>query len=487
MRLCKTNSFFACLLLFLVCSASCKEAEPSPEKPDGDTNNDYSQYPLKTAIHYKDGTNAVGDVIPFYHQGEYHVFYLQGDEWAHIVSADLVNWRVLPFALRKGQGVEAADGQGIWTGSVVHHEEKFYIFYTGKNTNDPKGEQKVMVAESEDLIHWTKLSERTFYADGEIYWNKTINGPIDAQQSYHHQSFRDPHVFYNQQDNNWWMVLHAVLADGSKPVMGVYTSPDLKTWNPRQPWVIYPSALSGDCPDVFFDHNQWYILSANYVYMRLDGLNTQIDPTAIPYDSGDLCVPKTMYDGKRRIAIGWITDYEGHTDAGAGGWGGIMSMPRELYLDATGRLMQRPIQEVVDFFPGKVDQFSGSMTADEYKAGLPEDFMLTAEIHPHDNPDFAELRICASGKDDLENYFLRLDFKTRNISYGSKYRSYSRSFPFVPGEPVKIQWFTEGSVTECFVNDAYCFTMRAYDKIGDGIVFKSNETTTLNSLTVFSQ
>ncbi|HBC31042.1 MAG TPA: hypothetical protein DC024_07345 [Clostridiales bacterium] len=476
------------LILILLLAACSDNANDQPEFPDESRlENDYSIYPLKTTVHYKDGTNAVGDVIPFYYQGEYHVFYLQGDEWAHIVSTDLVNWRVLPFALRKGTGNNSPDGQGIWTGSVVYHDSKFYIFYTGKNTNDTKGEQKVMVAESSDLINWTKIDDRTMYADGKIYWNKTINGAIDDKQSYHHQAFRDPLVFFNHKDNKWWMILHAVRADGSRPVMGLYTSLDMKNWIPREPWVVYPNSVSGDCPDVFYENNEWYILCANYVYMRIDNINTITDPFILPYDCGDLCVPKTMYDGKRRIAIGWITDYEGHQDSGAGGWGGIMSMPRELYTDRSGKLMQRPIEEVIGLFPNRISQISTSMNSGEYSTGLSKNFMLTAEIRPQGNPDWAELRVCASGKDDLENYYLKIDFKNKRIWYGSKYRSYDRTFPYMTGDTVKIQWFVEGTVAECFVNDAYCFTMRAYDKIGNGIVFKSNETTTLNNLTVFSQ
>ena len=49
---------------------------------------------------------AVGDVIPFYWKGEYHVFYLLNAtgnydiNWEHTVSTDLVHWKELEPALR---------------------------------------------------------------------------------------------------------------------------------------------------------------------------------------------------------------------------------------------------------------------------------------------------------------------------------------------------------------------------------------------------
>ncbi len=482
----KKNLVISFFLSISLITCNDTEREPDIDKKKI-LNNDYSTYPLVSTIHYRDGNNRVGDIIPFYYEGEYHVFYLQGDEWAHIVSTDLVNWRVLPFALRKGSLANAPDAQGIWTGSVIQHNSKFYLFYTGKNSNDLKGEQKVMFAESNDLINWKKNGENIIYADGEIYWNKNVNGSIDRKQLYHHQAFRDPHVFYNAKENKWWMVLHAVLADGSRPVMGIYTSPDLENWIPREPWIIYPNSLSGDCPDIFFENNQWYILSANYIYMRIDNFDKHRDPMVLPYDCGDLCVPKTMFDGKRRIAIGWITDYDGNTDYGAGGWGGIMSMPREIYADNEGKLMQRPLNEVVDLFSKQITPFQATMTSGKYERGLPENFMLTATIKPEGNPDFAELRVCSEGKGDVENYYLRIDFKNRRIYYGSKYRSYDRAFPYNNRDTIHIRWFIDGNVSECFVNDAYCFTMRTYNKVGNGIEFKSNGTTHLTDIILFTK
>ena len=107
-------------------------------------------------IHFRPGSERLGDVIPYFDKGVYHVFYLKGSGWGHIASEDLVHWRELPDALEAGKGPGAPDGQNCWTGSIVKEGGKYRLFYTGKNSDDPKGEQKVMRASSPDLVTWTK-------------------------------------------------------------------------------------------------------------------------------------------------------------------------------------------------------------------------------------------------------------------------------------------------------------------------------------------
>lgn len=138
------------------------------------------------------GRHEGGDAIPYYRDGVYHVFYLKGSDWAHIVSRELLHWTEMPDALARGADPQGPYGEAVWTGSVVEHDGMYPLFYTGKNINDPRGDQKVMQARSNDLVHWTKHPECTFYADGAVYWGKPENGPIDDRQIYHHQAFRDP-------------------------------------------------------------------------------------------------------------------------------------------------------------------------------------------------------------------------------------------------------------------------------------------------------
>lgn len=452
------------LFLGMVLLASCSNRQADVPAAYGDN----------ATLHYREGEIKAGDLIPFYWDGAYHVFYLQNNDWAHIVSDDLLSWRKLPDALVKGSDPLGPDSEGIWTGSLVEHDGTFYLFYTGKNYNDPLGDQKVMRATSSDLVNWTKDSTFIFYADGEIYWNKSVNGPIDDRHAYHHQAFRDPHVVWNEQADEWWMGFHGMLSDGSKPVVTLYTSKDLDHWTPQQPWVIYPASVSGDCPDIFQERGKWYIDLADYHYVQVDEPGA-VDPPVMQYDCGDLRVAKTMYDGQRRIIMGWVGDYAGNTDSGEYQWGGDMSMPREIYAGDDGRLYQRPVKEAVDFFRTPVVG-KRRLSPGEYVGGLPGDYMLHATLDAGaGSPKAMLLFRQEEGGTEQQSYRLTIDYATGEIAIGSPHREYKWACGFDGSKPVDVRLFVEGTIAECFVNDMYCFTMRVYDFKGQGVSFTSTD------------
>ena len=425
-------------------------------------------------LHFRPAGGSAADTIPFHHDGQYHVFYLRNNEWAHIVSRDLVHWSEQPNALKfDASDPEGPDAEACWTGSIVETDGLFHLFYTGKNMRDPAGDQKVMVATSGDLITWTKQPERTFYADGEIYWSKPVNGPID-QVAYHHQAFRDPAVFWNEKTGEWWMLLHAVLADGSAPAMGLYASKDLLTWTPRPPLLTYPMALSGDCPDIFEVGGDWYIINGNYEYTWAPELDGPWSQNFASYDSGDLRVAKTMSDGKRRLLVGWVGDYAGETDAGEPQWGGHLSMIRELYAPAPGVLGQRPAAEVVAAFANQVAAFPDGPPPAQ-ALSLPRDFMLQATIADA-SPD-ARAEIVFRRPDDAASggYHLRVDFATREVELGGQHKQFRRVCEFDAAQPLKVRLFAIGTIIECFVNERYAFTMRAYDYYGPQMTIRAEQ------------
>ena len=85
------------------------------------------------------------------------------------------------------------------------------------------------------------------------------------------------------------------------------------------------------------------------------------------------------------------------------------------------------------------------------------------------------LRICQSQEDKEDGYYIEINTDKKRIYYGSPYRRFERNFTFDSAGPISVRWFVDGTVSECFVNDAYCFTMRSYDKPGSGFSFTSND------------
>ena len=49
----------------------------------------------KAMLHFRPEGMKAGDVIPFFWKGSYHLFYLKGPDWGHIVSQDLLHWQEL--------------------------------------------------------------------------------------------------------------------------------------------------------------------------------------------------------------------------------------------------------------------------------------------------------------------------------------------------------------------------------------------------------
>jgi len=442
---------FAALALVLVSAVCAANADASPN-----------------ALHYRPETGVLGDTIPFYWDGTYHVYYLKGSGWGHIAGRNLVHWEQRPDALAKGSDRLSPDGENCWTGSIVEHGGIFHLFYTGKNSADPKGDQKVMHATSPDLDAWTKQPEDTFYADGIIYWSKPVNGAIDDKLIYHHQAFRDPEVSWNRHEGRWQLLLHAALADGSSPAIARYTSDDLVHWSPCKPLLVCPTTLSCDCPHLFETNGRWYLIAADRHYTWAAPPAEPFFTRMLPYDCGELFVPKTMFDGKQRILLGWIGDREGGRDSGQGRWGGVMCMPRDLYADAQGRLCQRPARQVLDAYGKTVLSLPEGPPLGR-EMDVPSDYLLHCRLKAVTPTETAQISFRANAATPSSGYRLKIGFTDKKITLGDPYRAYERFCDFDPGAPMDVKAFVEDTVIECFVNDAWCFTMRANDARGGSL------------------
>lgn len=432
-----------------------------------------------SSFHFRPEGGAVGDTIAFYWQGRHHVFYLCQGRWDHIVSTDLIHWQELPPALTPCSDPLGPD-PACWTGSVVEHDGLFYLFYTGQNRKDPTNDQKVMLATSKDLIHWEKQPEFTFYPDGKIYWNRMINGPTEVR--YHDQAFRDPDVFWNEQEKQWWMLLHAMALDEMRGCTALYSSPDLLSWTPRDP-LIKGSSL--DCPHAAPIQEHWFIIAGQSMYTSAKSPSgpyprDAADPLFQSFDGPNLAVPKSLFDGHRRLIWGWVRDLEGNCDSGKSKWGGALSMAREIYSSPDGtQLFQRPVAEITEAFtetvldisthPAPINPVGAWSYVDGKLCGsadgscrfkVPDDYMLqcTVRLDPA-----ATLKIGLRQQADGAGYPLVVNPAKQEVSITRAGIRYARSVALDLSRPVSIQAFVQGSIIEFFINDRYAFTLRCYD------------------------
>ena len=431
-------------------------------------------------LHIRPKSGNAGDAIAFYWQGQHHLFYLHDAKWEHLVSTNLTHWQELPPALTPCADPAGPDAH-CWTGSVVEHAGTFYLFYTGQNPKDPVNDQKVMLATSKDLIVWEKQPDRTFYPEGKIYWSKSINGPIPGM-GYHHQAFRDPDVFWHEGAKQWGMILHALTAEGHQPCIAFYTSPDLLHWTPRAPLVTYASAApSLDCPHAAPMQGRWFILAADTSYVSTAKPEGPYPQDMQLYDSGDLFVPKSLFDGKRRLIWGWIRDLEGNRDNGKPLWGGTLCLPREIYPGPAGQLYSRPAAEVTAAFTETAldlasapqpDSMIGTWKYQDGKLGcgpdggacrfnVPDDYLLqcTVQLDPA-----ATLTVrLRQQKQDVAGYPLVVSPKHQAASLSRAQNRFGRKVELAAAQPITIQAFVQGAIIECFINARFAFTCRAYD------------------------
>ena len=194
----------------------------------------------------------VGDTMPFVtDDGNLELYYLydtdnngQGYHPIYRYSTDdLVGYEDLGMALNFGPMSDPDPALG--TGSVLQDQDGLYhLFYTGHNDtgNGGKGKECVMHATSTDRETWTKQPEDTFFA------------PDD----YSHDDFRDPEVFWMEQDGCYWMLI-AARNNTQGGVVAKYTSKDLKNWTFEGPIYAPMAQYMLECPDLFCIGDTWYL------------------------------------------------------------------------------------------------------------------------------------------------------------------------------------------------------------------------------------
>jgi beta-fructofuranosidase len=175
----------------------------------------------------------------------YHLYFLKAprhighpDErhWnvsiGHAVSPDLADWTMVSDAITPSAG-PAFDDIGTWTGSVVRGPDgTWFMFYTGAGSQERALKQRIGLAASPDLHHWTRHPGSPVL-ESDPRWYEQLPDVLWPDEAW-----RDPWVFADPGGDGWHMLLTARASDGpadQRGVIGHARSRDLIQWQAQPP------------------------------------------------------------------------------------------------------------------------------------------------------------------------------------------------------------------------------------------------------------
>lgn len=336
---------------------SCKKDKDFPAyEPPAETK--FNIYPKPIADAATGSTTGwVGDVMPYYFNDQFEIFYLhdapdqvkQSSAGQHAIhrftSKNLLDFKDLGEAVRYGN-VNTQD-QLIGTGSVVKAGDTYYYYYTGFNGNTSwlqnsnpgwtagNTREAVMYATSKDLKTWVKKSSFI----------------LRASEDYSGSDFRDPYVFYNAEFSEYWMLVST--KKNGKGVILVYKTgnPASDNWTIRGPLDIGGDYLMFECPDIIKAGDKYYLFFSED-WSNTPGTHYRIaSSTAGPwqrpasgndmFDGHQFYAGRPVSNGAGFYTLGWAHRRASENDGGALTWGGNL-ISHEFTLGANGLAVKTP-------------------------------------------------------------------------------------------------------------------------------------------------
>ncbi len=355
-------------------------ADPAPDRPS------YTE-PYRPQFHFtpeRHWTNDPNGLV--FEGGEYHLFYQynpKGDVWGHMswghaVSRDLVHWRHLPVAIPEENGVMAFSGSAVvdhrnTSGFGRDGQAPLVAIYTGHHTDRPRQDQRL-----------------AYSTDRGRTWTRYAGNPVlDIGES----DFRDPKVFWHAPSARWVMAV----AWPKQRKVRFYASPDLQSWSHLSDFG--PAGATGgdwECPDLFPLERRWVLIvnlnpggpaggsGTQYFVGDFDGRRFVAEggvaraagvaappqpPLWLDYGP-DFYATVTWSDvpesDGRRLALGWMSNWQYAAVVPTSPWRGAMTVPRELVLRRTPeglRVAQQPVRELASLRRGAPRTFGGGTVA----------------------------------------------------------------------------------------------------------------------------
>ncbi len=439
-----------------------------------------------------------GDVIPFYNEDEkqFDHYYLKNwnpdapEEkiiygWHRITTKDNRSYVEVPTNIHGG------------TGSVIKVDDYYHMFYCTFDQNPPA--QWARHAVSKDLTHWDDIIEDKFGPDGVIYKMS---------------DWRDPFVFWNEEEEKWWMILAARenAPTERNGCVALCVSDDLSNWEYRKPlYAPRMNQAANECPDLFKMGEWYYLIYSNYTdgfctYYRMSrSLNGPwIRPEVDTFDSRAFYAAKTGYDGKDHYVYGWNPtrgengwEFDPGKDFGKDyktwNWGGSIVVHKILQHE-DGTLGVCPVDSVANAFAKWHNaelkpltgnwKINGNATVCESEDGfssaisskIPDLCCIKTKIKYSGNP--SRFGIALQIDDTFaQGYYLMFEPCYNRIQFRSGLRMYEQGgqmFPYAvemerplkleAGKEYELAVYVQGTLAVLYVNNDLAFGFRMYNE-----------------------
>ncbi len=451
-------------------------------------------------LFYKPNDGYVGDIMPYYMDGEYIFFYLKTKREGEIFSD--VTWHMVKTKDFMNYYDDKCLGIKGGTGSVLKIDDTYNVFYCDNSDFDTSEFKKQYACHAVTKDFDEIVEVNRFHSRGSIY--EAAN-------------FRDPHVFWNEEKQEYWMLLasRTLGKTNRKGCVGLYTSKDLESWEEKRP--LYAPRIdvgAHECPDLFKIGDWWYLTYSSYTgfYATVYRMSRSQDgPWEIPsqemIDTRCFYAGKTVSDGKSRYIVGWNptkeapyysewnpSPYDGN-DYNIYDWAGNIEV-HQLVQNDDGTLgvklpdiienvfnHNEPI--VVDniFNDWQIEKNNASILTDKFSAVLMNNMSETCLVKANItfNENVRRCGLILRGNQDIDKaYYITLNMQTNCIEFtshffqgeaGWQYMSHEvdlqRPYRFKEGITYEIKVVIDGSILIVYFNEEVALSARVYD-LSDG-------------------
>ncbi|CDR30224.1 Glycosyl hydrolase, family 32 [Acholeplasma oculi] len=338
---------------------------------------DYLQQ-AETSLHFNLYGENVGDVHPFYENGQMYMYYLKtGGSFKTqlLLSKNMITYEPTPIYLDDSNPPEISNYYAL--GVYKDYHTGFYRSYFGMH--NAMGSSK-----STDLINWSGGYSRT-------------SDFLTGYKAYHpYETFpaggRDPYVFYDPDIDRYRLLAlyyHTNNASLKDSAIGMLTS---KT-NTGETWEStafelrrYPNAQAGEpeVPQMMKIGRRWYLLASEsgITTHHVGGPSYWIGDLDTPIDQQDWSTKeKHVLDGEDLAAAQFVQIKDKYYLYGwlpqtynQGNWGGYINIAHEVFQRADGTLgvrldthMQKILNrgKIYQYEPGAVGILQGSFNQNE--------------------------------------------------------------------------------------------------------------------------